>query len=31
MTPAIRFCFQVFTLCVFGLGFVAGWLTKGAI
>ena len=31
MTPAIRFCYQVFTLCVFGLGFVAGCFVKGLI
>jgi hypothetical protein len=31
MTPSDRFCFQVFTVCIFAIGFMAGWLVKGAL
>jgi len=31
MNKAIRFCLHVFIVCVFGLGFMAGWLSKGAM
>jgi hypothetical protein len=31
MSKEIRFCFQVFTVCIFFIGFIAGWLAKGAM
>jgi hypothetical protein len=31
MSKEMRFCFQVFTVCIFFIGFIAGWLAKGAM
>ncbi len=31
MSKEIRFCFQVFGVCLFFLGFWAGWIAKGAM
>jgi hypothetical protein len=31
MSKEMRFCFQVFTVCIFWLGFFAGWFAKGVV